>query len=243
MYTLHKKSCMGMKEVATDSIDGIVTSPPYKDEDGYSEELMKDLARNCYRVLKNGSSCFVNFGQLASDKGRPFSVANEFAEYFDWIDTIIWVKSNEWMGGHYTPVNSKYRMNNMYEYIFQFAKGKAEIDRLALGIPYLDKTNIKRYGATDTKSGAKKDLRCAGNVWYVSYTTVQSKDQKPHKDMFPEEIPRRCLKLMNLPRGSTILDPFMGSGTTGRAARDMGYKVVGYEINDKYWTKEADLFE
>ena len=62
MYTLHKKSCMGMKEVATDSIDGIVTSPPYKDEDGYTEELMKDLARNCYRVLKNGSSCFVNFG-------------------------------------------------------------------------------------------------------------------------------------------------------------------------------------
>tara|TARA_B100001778_G_scaffold334967_1_gene349818 strand:+ start:25694 stop:26389 length:696 start_codon:yes stop_codon:yes gene_type:complete len=228
-----------MDEIRDHSVDLVITSPPYKDEDGYSPGLMRSLASELYRVMKPGTLAFVNFGQLASDKGRPFECANELAKKLDWIDTIIWVKSNPFSGGHYTPINSDYRMNNMFEYIFQFSKGKAKIDRLSLGIPYMHKSNVKRYGVFDGDQ-QKQDVRCAGNVWYVGYPTVQSKKQKPHKDMFPEEIPTRCLKLANLPERSLVLDPFMGSGTTARAARKMGMNAVGYEINKKFWDSIFD---
>jgi len=243
MFTLHRKSCEGMTEIANESVDIIVTSPPYKEDDGYSTKLMKDFALHSYRVLKPGSLCFINFGQLAKHKERPFEVAEIFARQFEWIDTIIWVKSNQWTGGHYTPVNSKYRMNSMYEFIFQFSKGIVEIDRLALGVPYMDKGNIYRYGSRNADTGSKQDLRCAGNVWYVSHPTVKGKDTKLHKDMFPDEIPRRCFKLTNLDPNATVLDPFMGSGTTGKVACEMGYKAIGYEVNDKFWNREKDLFE
>lgn len=228
-----------MDEIKDLSVDLVITSPPYKEKDGYSPRLIKSVASELYRVMKNGTLAFVNFGHLAGHKGRPFECAKEFANYFEWVDTIIWVKSSEFHGGHFSPINSDYRMNNMFEYIFQFSKGEAKIDRLALGIPYMEKSNIKRYGVFDEEQN-KQDIRCAGNVWYVGYPTVQSKKQKPHKDMFPEEIPTRCLKLADLPKGSTVLDPFFGSGTTGQAAKKMGMNAVGYEINSQFW--ENDIF-
>jgi DNA modification methylase len=239
MLELHKKSCEKMDEVRDHSVDLVITSPPYKDEDGYSPRLMRSVASELNRVMKPGTLAFVNFGQLAGDKSRPLQCAAEIGKYLEWVDTIIWVKSNPFNGGHYTPINSDYRMNNMWEYIFQFSKGKAKIDRLSLGIPYMHKSNVSRYGVFDDQQ-QKKDIRCAGNVWYVSYPTVQSKKQKPHKDMFPEEIPTRCLKLANLPEGSTVLDPFLGSATTARAARKMKMKTIGYEINPKFWTGTID---
>lgn len=237
MVTLHKKSCEKMDEVKDSSVDLVITSPPYKDQDGYSARLMRSVAAELYRVMKPGTSAFVNFGHLAGQKSRPLECASQFAEHFEWVDTIIWVKSNPFSGGHYTPINSDYRLNNMWEYIFQFSKGKSKLDRLALGIPYMNKSNIDRYGRYD-ENQSKQDLRCAGNVWYISYPTVQSKKQKPHKDMFPEEIPERCIKLSGIEKGSLILDPFIGSGTTAGVASRMGMDAVGYEINDKFWSND-----
>lgn len=226
-----------MDEIRDHSVDIVITSPPYKDEDGYSPRLIKSVAAELYRVMKPGTLAFVNFGQLAGQKGRPFECARELSNYLEWVDTIIWVKSSQFHGGHFSPINSDYRMNNMFEYIFQFSKGKAKIDRLSIGIPYMEKSNIKRYGVFDEDQN-KQDIRCAGNVWYVGYPTVQSKKQKPHKDMFPEEIPTRCLKLADLPKGSVVLDPFFGSGTTAAAASKMGMDTIGYEINSQFWENE-----
>ncbi|MCK9439703.1 hypothetical protein M0Q39_06620 [Patescibacteria group bacterium] len=62
------------------SIDLIVASPPYKKQDGFSWQLIKDIAQECYRVLKNNSLCYINFGHLAGNKSRPFKVAMEFEE-------------------------------------------------------------------------------------------------------------------------------------------------------------------
>lgn len=234
MFELHKKSCEKMDEIKDLSIDLVISSPPYKDKDGYSPKLIRNVASELNRVMKPGTSAFINFGHLAKEKGRALECAKEFEKYLNWVDTIIWVKSNPFNGGHYTPINSEYMMNNMWEYIFQFSKGKAKIDRLSLGIPYMSKSNIKRYGKFDDSQN-QQDIRCAGNVWYVGYPTIQNKSQKPHKDMFPEEIPIRCIKLSGIEPGSLILDPFMGSGTTARAANSMKMNSVGYEINSKLW--------
>ena len=127
---------------------------------------------------------------------------------FEWIDTITWVKN------HYTPVQGNKRVNNLTEFIFKLAKGNNySLNRLSVGVPYTDKSNVGRY--------SDKDLRCAGNVWYISYETIQRKDQKHHKDRFPVDLPRRCIKLSGIEKGSVVLDPFSGGMTTGVACQDV----------------------
>lgn len=223
---IYNQDCVrGMKEKLTDSsIDLVITSPPYKEQDGFSWELIREAAQQCYRVLKDDALCYVNFGHLAGCKSRPFRVAMEFERAgFYWIDTIVWVKN------HYTPIQGSKRVNNLTEFVFQFAKGKNYVlDRLAVGVPYKDKTNVGRY--------ADKDLRCCGNVWYISYETIQRKSQKPHKDRFPVELPKRCILLSGLRKGSLVLDPFAGSMTTGIACMELGMEFIGFEV-------DRDVFE
>ncbi len=196
-------------------IDLIVTSPPYKKEDGFSYELIKDVSQQCFRVLKDNSLCFINFGHLANHKSRPFKVAMIFEEAgFNWVDTIVWVKN------HYTPVQGDKRLNNLTEFIFMFTKGKGfRLDRLSIGVPYADKSNVGRY--------SDKDLKCGGNVWYIPYETIQRKEQKLHKDRFPIELPLRCINLSNVREGSVVLDPFAGSATTGIACKETGMEFSG----------------
>jgi len=229
---IHCVDCrVGLKQLPDESIDLTVTSPPYKEEDGFSWALIQVVARELYRVHKKNSLCFVNFGHLARRKSRPFLVALEFERAgFEWIDTITWVKN------HYTPIQGDKRLNNITEFIFMFAKGRDyHLDRLAIGVPYKDKSNIGRY--------SDKDLRCAGNCWHIPYDTIQRKEQKRHKDRFPLELPMRCIKLAALPRGSVVLDPFMGGGTTAVASRLLGMRFVGFEINPGYVQKAYKWLE
>lgn len=220
-FKLYNQDCvLGMiKYINDNSINLIVTFHLYKEQDGFSWSLVNGVAEQCYRVLKNNSLYFVNFGHLADHKSRPFEVAMVFEDAgFIWIDTITWIKN------HYTPIQGKKRLNNLTEFIFMFAKGKDySLDRLAIGVPYTDKSNIGRYN--------DKDLRCPGNAWFIPYKTIQRKEQKYHKDRFPVELPRRCIKLSGIPKGSFVLDPFGGSMTTGVACYELGMKFIGFEID------------
>lgn len=214
------------------SVDLVVTSPPYKKEDGFSIGLMRDVFRNAHEAMRDEALCFVNFGHLAHQKTRPFDLAMRMQD--DWMgelqETFVWVKN------HYKPIQGKRRVNNLYEYIFMFSKGKMpEIDRLAVGIPYADKSNVGRYAASD--------LKCAGNVWYIDYETITSSDQKPHHDRFPLDLPLHCIKLSGIERGSTVLDPFMGSGTTGIAARQLGMNFVGIERDGRHFENAKTRIE
>lgn len=212
---------------APGSIDLVVTSPPYKNEDGYSHGLMRDVFRQAANGMRSGALCFVNFGHLASFKSRPFDLVGmlqaELGVGLTFLDTIIWVKN------HYKPIQGSRRLNNLFEYIFMFCKGPQPIiDRLAIGVPYADKSNAARFADG-------RDLKCGGNVWYISYPTITRSEQKPHHDHFPLELPERCIKLAGLEPGSTVLDPFMGSGTTGMAAVQLGHKFVGVERDQEHF--------
>ena len=222
----------GMKKIQDESVDGIITSPPYKEEDGYSEELMKGWLTQAFRIMKWETTLFMNFGHLAGNKQRGFEVAMIAVEVgFEWNDTITWVKN------HYTPLNVPYRVNNLTEFIFFLTKGKPELDCLSIGVPYADKSNAKRYN-----NGV--DLKCGGNVWYIKYDTIQNKSQKRHKDRFPVELPLRALKLANMQ--GTIVDPFNGSGTTGVACIELWresnrkMKYIGFEINPEHVKKARE---
>lgn len=209
---------MGMSELDEGGVDCIVTSPPYKDEDGYTDDLMVAWLEQAHRVLKTNSVLFMNFGHLAGFKSRAFRVAMMAEDVgFVWNDTITWVKN------HYRPIQGNKRVNNLTEFIFILTKGKPSLDRLAIGVPYADKSNIGRF--------ATQDLKCRGNVWPLKYKTVQSKEQKRHNDRFPVDLPLWCLLLAGLEEGSLVVDPFSGSGTTGIACKMLGHQYIGYEIN------------
>jgi len=106
-----------------------------------------------------------------------------------------------------------------------------EIDRLGLGVPYQDKSNIARWSHT-----RGSDLRCRGNTWFIPYETIQSREkERPHPATFPVQLAEWCIKLHGVSRIETMLDPFLGIGNSAVAALRRGVrKFIGFEIDEAY---------
>jgi site-specific DNA-methyltransferase (adenine-specific) len=134
--------------------------------------------------------------------------------------------------GHFKPINSPRFLNDCHEYVFHFTKsGRVELNRLALGVPYQDKSNIARWSHT-----RGKDLRCRGNTWFVPYETIQSREkERPHPATFPVQLAEWCIKLHGPSRVRSMLDPFLGIGNSAIAAQGCGVqRFIGFEIDDAY---------
>ncbi len=235
----------GMREHLPDGcVDVIVTSPPYNIGVAYDNhddrmpferylDWMEEVAAECRRVLKEDGSFFFNIGDRPSDELRSLRVADRVRRHFHLQNTIHWVKSiaapEEGVNmGHYKPVNSRRFLNNCHEYIFHFTPtGRVGLDKLAVGVPYQDKSNIGRW------KSARQDCRDRGNTWYIPYKTVTG--AKPHPAAFPDRLPQMCIRLHGLGQGGgLVLDPFMGTGTTAVAARRLGCNYVGFELSREY---------
>jgi site-specific DNA-methyltransferase (adenine-specific) len=109
--------------------------------------------------------------------------------------------------------------------------GKVQLERLALGVPYQDKSNIARW--SHTKGG---DLRCRGNTWFVPYQTIQRRQkERPHPATFPVQLAEWCIRLHGIRCVKTMLDPFLGIGNSAVAAQQCGVKkFIGFEIDETY---------
>ena len=132
----------------------------------------------------------------------------------------------------FKPINSPRFLNDCHEYVFHFTKsGRVELDRLALGVPYQDKSNIARWSHT-----RGTDLRCRGNTWFVPYETIQSREkERPHPATFPVQLAEWCINLHGASRVHTMLDPFLGIGNSAVAAHRCGVKkFIGFEIDEAY---------
>jgi len=221
MTKIHHGDCLDeLRKMPDASVDLTITSPPYKQIDGFSYPMICGVFIELYRVQKMDTLFFLNFGHLAEDKMRPFKVCElALNAGYKLNETITWVKN------HYKPIQGKRRLNNLTEFIFMLYKGNKMplLNRLAIGVPYADKSNAKRF------SGGL-DLKCGGNVWYIDYETINSSDEKLHHDRFPEELPEKCIKVCGYDV-KTVLDPFCGSGTSGVAAVKQGKDFIGIDIN------------
>jgi site-specific DNA-methyltransferase (adenine-specific) len=224
------------------SVDVVVTSPPYNigirysryDDSGERTRYLEWLSRIAValkRVLVDDGSVFLNVAGTSTDPWVAYDVASRFRDYFVLQNDFVWVKSisiGESTSGHFKPLNSARFVNHNHESIFHFTKtGDVKLDRLAVGVPFADKSNIARRGHA-------KDLRCAGNTWYIPYRTIQNKKERfHHPAAFPDALPERCIKLHG---GSdlTVLDPFMGTGTTIVAANALGHNGVGIDLDPAY---------
>ena len=228
-----------LNQLPAQSIDVIVTSPPYnlgirynryQDTLSPSEYLQWTDAwvAAATRILRPTGSLFLNVGARPSDPWTSLDVAQAVRSRLRLQNIIHWIKSiaieREAAGaaaglskdlavGHYKPINSDRFLNDCHEFIFHFTpQGATTVDRLALGVPYQDQSNIGRWRA------AADGIRCRGNTWFIPYETIQRRDRdRPHPATFPARLPEQCLKLHGLSRIETAMDPFTGLGSTAVA--------------------------
>ena len=248
---LHEDCVRGMLRLADTSIDLFVTSPPYNlgiryskfsdraDRAGYLH-WCKTWATEIARLLKANGSFFLNVGASPANPMFPHQIVLELSHLFVLQNTIHWIKSisiQEKHGrvvshGHFKPINSRRFLNDCHEYVFHFTKsGRVEIDRLALGVPYQDKSNVARWSHT-----GGRDRRCRGNTWFIPYETIQSRQkERPHPATFPVQLAEWCIKLHGVSRVQTMLDPFLGIGNSAVAAKNCGIpRFIGFEIDEAY---------
>jgi site-specific DNA-methyltransferase (adenine-specific) len=238
------------------SMDVIVTSPPYNINKNYRSYVDKkerkeylswlsEIARTSYTILKNEASFFLNVSGAPSDSLLPLEVAKAFFDSgYKLQNTIHWIKSisiekedlaktgsfSHSMNvslGHFKPIISERFLNDFHEYIFHFTKeGDVKLDKLAIGVPYQDKSNIGRW------KSSKEDKRDRGNVWFIPYQTIRK--ERPHPAIFPERLPYLCIKLHGIKKGMLVYDPFMGIGNTALACIQLNVNFIGTEIDYGY---------
>lgn len=218
-----------------DSYDAVVTSPPYNIGVDYGDGVNDRLSDEDYfdfsaewveEALRVAPVAVINFGAPSS---APMNLARFMmacAEVGVVQQHIAWVKavsSEEWSYGHFKPVNSQRYITNVWESVFIVSRtGDAKLDRLAVGVPFKDKSNAQRFAGN-----GGRDLRCRGNVWFVPYPTRTEK--LDHPATFPVALAEMMIKIVGAQR---VLDPFVGSGTTITAARNVGASADGIDLKE-----------
>ena len=251
-----------MSQIPDKSVQLIITSPPYwqlkdygaEDQIGFNdsyEEYINNLNlvwKECNRVLSDGCRLCINIGdQFARSvyygRYKVIPIRTEIIRFceslgMDYMGAIIWQKATTMntsgggaiMGSFPYPRNGILKMD--YEFILLFKK---------LG-------NAPKPTAEQKK--ASEISKEEWNQYFSSHWNFNGVRQYGHIAMFPEELPKRLIKMFSFV-GETILDPFVGSGTTSLAAKHLNRNSVGYEINkefepfirEKLMNLQPDLFQ
>lgn len=244
MLELNKIYCMdnvqGMKQLDNESVDLVVTSPPYdnlRNYNGFSFDL-DGMITELSRIVKLGgvivwivSDATIN----GSETGTSFRQALKFMEKgFNLHDTMIWCKD----GGGAVGSNLCYTQN--FEYMFVLSNGKPKSVNLIR-----DKKNLsfgKKDGCLTGRRNAngehKSEVRNHNNEYsrrnnWWRLVPQAEEGSSFHPAVFPEILVRDHIVSWSN-EGDVVLDPFMGSGTTAKVARALGRKYIGFEISQEY---------
>lgn len=235
--------CMSL--IPDSSVQLIVTSPPYwqlKDygvdkqigfNDTYEQYInsLNMVWSECYRVLSDGCRLCINVGdQFARSvyygRYKVIPIHSEIIRFcetigFDYMGSIVWQKptSMHTTGGQKVMGSYPYPRGGIvkidFEHILLFKKqGKA---------PFVSRSVRQQSAMTDEEWLS----------YFSSHWTFSGARQNGHIAVFPEELPKRLIKMFSFV-GDTVLDPFMGSGTTALAASNLGRNSIGYEVNPDF---------
>jgi len=237
-----------MNLLPDNSVHLVITSPPYwqlkdygSDEQiGFNESYesyinnLNLVWKECHRVLHPGCRLCINIGdQFARSvyygRYKVIPIRTEIIKFcetigFDYMGAIIWQKvtTTNTTGGATIMGSFPYPRNGIlkidYEFILIFKK---------LGNAPKPTPEQKKLSAMT------KD---EWNEYFSGHWNFAGVKQNGHLAMFPEELPARLIKMFSFV-GDTVLDPFLGSGTTSLAARNLGRSSVGYEINTEFISK------
>lgn len=236
-----------MKSFTDQSVDLTVTSPPYdslRSYEGLSFDKFKSLAEQLFRVTKKGGILVWVVGDATikgSETGTSFRQALYFKDIgFNLHDTMIYKKQ----GVSFPETNRYYPI---FEYMFILSRGAPKTFN-----PLTDRKN-KQYGKINSGSQRERDgtlrkqlgygktvIKEFGvrfNIWEIAGGYMKSttdKEAYQHPAIFPEALARdHILSWSNT--GDTVMDPFLGSGTTGKMAILLNRKFIGIEKDDKYF--------
>ena len=236
-----------LKTFEDNSIDLTVTSPPYDNLrtyggviDGWSFEKFQGIARELYRITKEGGVVVWVVADATikgSETGTSFKQALYFMECsFNLHDTMIWQKAS------YVPLTHN-RYEQEFEYMFVLSKGKPKtFNPIKVECKYAGTTtwgDASFHKTNDSgliKVGKKvvNDTKIKGNVFrYDTAKASKRGEYGGHPAPFPEALANdHILSWSN--EGDIVLDPFMGSGTTGFVANKLGRHYIGIELNPEY---------
>jgi len=239
---IHNKDSRELSHfIKKNSVDFIVFSPPYwnirnygfKGQIGFRQSYedyladMKKVFQGCYEVLKDGRFMAINVGTVVSDDGMKF-IAGDFVRKcqevgFIFRKDIIWHKpkgTTKWQRGatqfSQNPYPLMYNTNINHEYILIFQKGNNKLEKP-------NKT------ARFSKNFVRK---MAYSVWDIIPVNSPKEDEK-HVAPYPDELPKRLIQLYTF-KGETVLDPFAGSGTTNKVAKQLGRYSIAVELSKDY---------
>lgn len=234
-----------MSELKDESVHLIVTSPPYwqlkdygtENQIGFHDDYETYINhlnltwKECFRVLHQGCRLCINIGdQFARSvyygRYKIIPIHSEIIKFcemigFDFMGSIIWQKTTTMnttggasiMGSFPHPRNGIVKLD--FEYILLFKKQ---------GNAPKPTEEQKRYATMTTEEW---------NTYFNGHWYISGAKQDSHIAMFPEELPKRLIKMFSFP-GENILDPFLGSGTTALVAKNLGRNSCGYEINPEF---------
>jgi|TARA_R110000868_G_C10918424_1_gene765489 DNA modification methylase len=254
---LYNEDCLlTMVNMDDNSVDMVLTSPPYDDLRTYNKHLtgnrteyngysfpFEQIAQELFRVVKKGGVVVWVVGDATnkgSETGTSFRQALYFKECgFDLYDTMIYQKTG-------TPFPQKDRYNQTFEYMFVFSKGKPKTFN-----PIMKKNvtagAVRHSRKFRTADGEMKpgfngkpinEYGIENNIWLIKNGMNKStKDLVAfeHPAIFPEELAlKHIISWSN--KGDLIYDPFMGSGTTAKASIQLDRNWIGSELDNNYCT-------
>lgn len=222
-----------LKKIPDNSIDIIITSPPYNFGHSYANDASEDtkkwndyfsklnrIWKECYRVLKPGGRIAVNIQPLFSDYiPTHHIISKQLLDLgFLWKAEVLWEKSN--YNAKYTSWGSWKSPSMPYlKYTWEF-------------IEIFSKKSHKKTGDKENIDITDEEFK----EWvYAKWTFMPETKMKDfgHPAMFPEELPKRVLKLFSY-KGDIVLDPFNGAGTTTLVAWKLKRRFIGIDISKKY---------
>ena len=250
-YIVNGDSLDLLKELSDNSIDLVVTSPPYDNMRSYGgvinqwdENKFKEIAKELARTLKDGGVIVwvvADQTKKGSESGTSFKQALYFLELgLNIHDTMIWRKTNP------MPRSHEKRYYSSFEYMFVFSKGTPKTFNPIMekcktaGIEF--KASKKHLDVKEklkiNKDCTVKEQRYKYNVWDIAV----SADKTIHTAPFPLKLARdHILTWSN--KGDLVLDPFLGSGTTVVAAIELERNFIGCELNKDYYNESIKRIE
>lgn len=234
--------CSDMHEIADSSVHLVVTSPPYfnapfdykklyKSYEHYLE-MLREVSKELYRVVAAGRIVALNIDDMLVD-GEKFPIVSDATRIFldagfRYRDRLTWKKPDGYLRISrrsgvllQNPYPMYYYPDNLLESIIIFQKGKFDYKSIPEEVRERSKINIKEF--------EKRSKDWYRTLWEMT-NVLPNSDLEKGIAAYPDELAFRIITLYSY-MGETVLDPFVGSGTTMKVARELGRNSIGIEIN------------
>lgn len=246
---IYNMDCIkGMKKLPENSIDVVVTSPPYDDlrsyeHGGYSQTIdLHELGKGLHRVLKDGAVAVMVIQDQTKNRGKTLT---SFKTIIDWCDnigfklfeTIIYKKH----GTEGAWWKKRFRVDHEYMPIFLKGEKPQYFNKEPLKVPskhggevMTGSGNRKTNGeTTDTVTREINKKKCRGTIWPYLKAGDKYELKRKHPATFQDDIPKDFIQCF-APKDGIVMDPMIGSGSTAVAAKKLGRDYIGFDISEEY---------